>query len=311
MKIRLGTRGSALATSQSKRIIRRLEALGHELEMVIIKTEGDMDQTRPFVELGPAGLFVRALEQALVEESVDLVVHSYKDLPSLSPEQLTVAAMPERMAQCDQLLIRESSHDPKAEGPLPLRLGSMVGTASARRLALLKELRPDLRDGLLRGNVPTRLQKLKDGKFDAILLASAGLQRLHEAAEAGDSEALDFSGLIRVDLDEEWFVPAPSQGALALQVRKSDQETAKAVATLDDVEEHRAVAAERRLLELVNAGCQIPFGAWATVADGGAITLVAFLERDGLRNRVSIQGTDVETVAQEALTGLLAKESAK
>ncbi|MDF1836257.1 MAG: hydroxymethylbilane synthase, partial [Planctomycetota bacterium] len=137
MKLRLGTRGSALATSQSKRMVRRLEALGHEIEMVIIKTEGDQDQVRPFVELGPAGLFVRSLELALVENRIDFAVHSYKDLPSLSPESLVVASMPERMSQGDRLLIAQTAFDGESKGPLPVHEGSRVGTASARRLALI------------------------------------------------------------------------------------------------------------------------------------------------------------------------------
>ncbi|MBL4770129.1 MAG: hydroxymethylbilane synthase [Planctomycetes bacterium] len=312
MKLRLGTRGSALATSQSKRILRRLEALGHEIEMVIIKTEGDKDQVRPFVELGPAGLFVRSLEQALVENRIDFAVHSYKDLPSLSPESLIVACMPERMSQCDRLLISKDAHDPDAPGALPLRQGSVVGTASARRMALLHDLRPDLKSALLRGNVPTRVQKLRDGNFDAILLATAGLERLDEAVEIGDAEALDRSGLIEIDLDMEAFIPAPSQGALALQTRKDDTAVREALMALDDAKEHRAVALERRLLALVDAGCQVPFGAWCKAdPESDELSMVAFLERNGVRNRAEVYGFDIEDLAQQALGMLLAGESSK
>jgi hydroxymethylbilane synthase len=312
MKLRLGTRGSALATSQSKRIVRRLEAHGHEVEIVIIKTEGDQDQVRPFVELGPAGLFVRSLEQALVEDRIDLAVHSYKDLPSRSPESLIVAAMPERMSQCDRLVIAESAYDPDRSGPFPLRENCVVGTASARRMALIQELRPDLSSALLRGNVPTRLQKLRDGKFDAILLATAGLERLDEAVQIGDAEALDRSGLIEIDLDMEAFVPAPSQGALALQARVADQATRDALMALDDAREHRAVALERRLLALVDAGCQVPFGAWCKAdSKTDKLTMVAFLERDGSRRRARVEGTDIESLAQECLATLLGGAPAK
>jgi hydroxymethylbilane synthase len=312
MKLRLGTRGSALAISQSKRIVRRLEALGHEIEMVIIKTEGDKDQVRPFVELGPAGLFVRSLEMALVENRIDFAVHSYKDLPSLSPESLTVACMPERMSQCDRLLISKKAYDAEAPGSLPLREGSVVGTASARRMALLNELRPDLRSDLLRGNVPTRIQKLRDGHFDAILLATAGLERLDEAVVIGDAVALDRSGLIEIDLDMEAFVPAPSQGALALQTRIDDTGTRDVLMALDDAKEHRAVACERRLLALVDAGCQVPFGAWCKADDhSDQLTMVAFLERDGARKRARVQGTDIEALAQESLAILLSGELSK
>ncbi|MCA9001241.1 MAG: hydroxymethylbilane synthase [Planctomycetes bacterium] len=306
MKLRLGTRGSDLATSQSKRIVRRLEALGHEVEMVIIKTEGDRDQVRPFVELGPAGLFVRALEQALVEDRIDLAVHSYKDLPSRSPKELIVAAMPERMSQSDRLLIAEHAHDASQKGPFPLKPGSVVGTASARRIALIQELRPDLKTSLLRGNVPTRLQKLRDGQFDAILLATAGLERLDEAVDTGDAQPLDRSGLIQIDLQMDAFVPAPSQGALALQARVKDTATREALAELDDVKEHRAVAVERRLLALVDAGCQVPFGAWCkTDPETDDLELHAFLERDGSYRRARVRGVDVESLAQDGFAMLL------
>ncbi len=312
MKLRLGTRGSALATSQSKRILRRLEALGHEIEIVIIKTEGDQDQVRPFVELGPAGLFVRSLEKALVDDRIDFAVHSYKDLPSLSPDSLVVAAMPERMSQCDRLLINKPSHDPDSKGVLPLHEGCSVGTASARRLALIDELRPDLMPGLLRGNVPTRINKLRSREFDAILLATAGLERLDEAVEKGDAEPLDRSDLVEIDLDMEVFIPAPSQGALALQTRIDDTATREALMALDDAKEHRAVACERRLLALVDAGCQVPFGAWCkTESDSDQLTMVSFLERDGVRNRARVQGTDIEALAQESLALLLRKEIAQ
>ncbi|MFT4649627.1 MAG: hydroxymethylbilane synthase [Glaciecola sp.] len=312
MKLRLGTRGSALATSQSMRIVRRLEALGHEIEIVIIKTEGDKDQVRPFVELGPAGLFVRSLEMALVEDRIDFAVHSYKDLPSLSPESLIVACMPERMSQCDRLLISKEAYDAEAPGSLPLREGSVVGTASARRMALLNELRPDLKSNLLRGNVPTRIQKLRDGHFDAILLATAGLERLDEAVVIGDAVALDRSGLVEIDLNMEAFVPAPSQGALALQARIDDTAIRDVLMALDDAKEHRAVACERRLLALVDAGCQVPFGAWCKAdAHSDHLTMVAFLERDGVRRRARVQGNDIEALAQESLAILLSGELSK
>ncbi|MDF1836258.1 MAG: hypothetical protein P1V35_00180, partial [Planctomycetota bacterium] len=164
----------------------------------------------------------------------------------------------------------------------------------------------------LRGNVPTRIQKLRDREFDAILLATAGLERLDEAVELGDAEPLDRSGLVEVDLDMEVFIPAPSQGALALQARKDDTATREVLMELDDAKEHRAVACERRLLALVDAGCQVPFGAWCKTKNGtDELTMVSFLERNGLRHRARVQGTDIETMAQESLTMLLGGENTK
>jgi hydroxymethylbilane synthase len=302
--IRIGTRGSDLALTQAYGIKKDLEQLGAAAEITIIKTSGDLDQTRPFAEVGAPGLFVRELERALIESRVDMAVHCYKDLPSDSSEELQVVASPLREDPRDRLLIRAQYHERNAEG-LPLKQGARVGTASARRLALLKDLRPDLECVHLRGNVPTRINKLQSGDYDAILLASAGINRLELAATRGECDPVQRTGLVEVNLDPTRFVPAPSQGALALQVRRGDEDSAKWVRQLDDEKSHRAVLIERNLLALVEAGCQVPFGAIAIENGTENMELLAALEVNGQMRRVSITGAEPALLAQAVYEQLL------
>lgn len=293
----LGTRGSQLALTQSNWVKSGLEALGHTVELRIIQTQGDLDRDSAFENLGAAGVFVRSLEQALLRGEVDLAVHSYKDLPSESPPDLMVAAVPERRDPADVLLSRAEVLDESAAGLLPLREGARVGTAAARRKALLRELRPDLRLGILRGNVPTRIRKLLDGEHDAIVLAAAGLDRL--AGETADLRR----ELAEIRLDPEVFVPAPSQGALALQVRRGDPAEA-AVGDLDDADVRRSVHAERRLLELMQGGCHVPFGAWCRpAAEDGVLRMDAIFgdpdDPSAPLRRARGRSADAESLAGE------------
>ncbi len=301
--LRIGTRGSALAMTQARHMAARLNELGHTSEIVVVRTTGDADQVRPFAEVGAPGVFVRELESALQEERVDLAVHCYKDLPSLSPDDLVVAAMPEREDPRDRLLVAEAAHDADAPG-LPLREGARVGTASARRRALVQDLRPDLVCENLRGNVPTRIDKLRAGEHDAIVLASAGLLRLERAARLGEGPALERDGLVELDLPPESFVPAPSQGALALQVREADDQLRSLLVALDDSAGHRAVRVERELLARVEAGCQAPFGAWCRQTTGGELELFGVLEVAGELRRWNGVGAD-DALAREAADLLL------
>ena len=301
--LRLGTRGSDLALTQAHGIAARLGELGVACEVVIIRTSGDADQVRPFAQVGAPGLFVRELEGALEEGRVDVAVHCYKDLPSLSPEGLVVAAMPEREDPRDRLLVRAEHHDADA-GPIPVRQGCRVGTASARRTALLAHLRPDLEATHLRGNVPTRVQRLREGQHDAVLLAGAGLDRLALAASRGECAPLDLEGLVVHDLDPTLFVPAPSQGALALQVRRDDARAAELVQRLDQPEEHELVRAERALLAAVEAGCQVPFGAWCR-REGEELELFAALDVDGELRRSTQRGRDPRDLARAVHDDLL------
>jgi len=290
MNLRIGTRGSALARAQAADVARRLEAAGHTTETVVISTVGDRVTDRRFTDVGAFGVFVREIETALLERHVDVAVHSYKDLPSASPEALVIGAVPERLDPADLLLAVPASADAGAPG-LPLRPGVRVGTSAARRRALVRQARPDLELGLLRGNVPTRVQSLSEGRFDAIVLASAGLTRLARAAGVASVVPAE---VVCTRLDPRCFVPAPSQGAVAVQVRRDDADIREAVAMIDDLQTVRTLAAERELLRLAEAGCNRPFGAWCAVTDGGRLSLVAALgdDEDGPMRRAEALGDD-------------------
>lgn len=297
MKIRIGTRNSRLARVQTDDVAAMLAAHGHEIEIVPITTEGDRKQDVAFDRVGTQGVFVKEIERALEENQVDLAVHSLKDLPGAMPEGLVLAAVPERLDAADRLLARPDAADPEA-GVIPLVQGANVGTASARRECLLRALRPDLEVTLLRGNLPTRMARLKDGMYDAILLAAAGIERLDRAAAVGRCEPLPHEGIVASRLDPEVFVPAPAQGALALQTRRDDEATRAAAGALDDAAAHRAVRAERALLTLVEGGCQVPFSAWCRPSgDGDDLHMIAFLERNGKRTHADATASDPEALA--------------
>lgn len=294
MALRLGTRGSALARAQATDVARRLEATGHIVTTEIITTIGDQVTDRSFAEVGTYGVFVREIESALMDGRIDLAVHSYKDLPSQGPESLVVAAVPERLDPADVLIARRDALE--SGRVIPVRAGARIGTASARRRALIHELGPDVTVEMLRGNVPTRLRALVSGQFDAIILAAAGLARLERAGEATD--ALSNPELVRARLDPHTFVPAPAQGAIAVQVRRDDGPTRAAVAAIDDPSTGAAIAAERAVMARAGAGCTVPLGAWCDVAANGQLTLTAILgSDDGLMNRATVSGTDPERLA--------------
>jgi hydroxymethylbilane synthase len=293
VKVRIGTRGSRLALHQARMVSRMLNEHGHETELTIIKTAGDRDRDSAFINVGEPGIFVREIETALLEERVDLAVHSYKDVPSKGPERLVIAAVPERVDTADRILVRMESAE-QTRLPLPVRTGAVIGSASARRRSLLKYLRPDVSTALLRGNLPTRVRRVVEGAFDATLLASAGLTRLDRDTEG---QKLDRTGVFEMRLDPEVFVPAPSQGAVAVQVRRDDDATRGAAIALDDVPAHRAVRAERALLALVEGGCQVPFGAFCRALEDGRLLMDAFLERNGRYAFVRGEGADPEALA--------------
>lgn len=294
MKLRLGTRGSRLARTQSGHVAERLRARGHEVELVIVETAGDRDRTSAFADIGTFGIFVREIERHLVDRSVDVAVHSFKDVPTKGrPEELIIAAVPERRDAADVLLIRPEAVDPAADDPLGLVRGARVGTSSARRRAQIAALRPDLATVPFRGNVTTRVRKLRAGECEATLLAAAGLARL-----ADGPEALDLEGIVLRRLPPDRFVPAPAQGALALQVRADREDVIRAVREIDDPHVACALVAERELLRLVEGGCDLPFGAWAeTDASGEGLRLVAGLEVDGEFRRVIRRGKEPEALA--------------
>jgi len=249
--IRIATRGSALALAQSRLVAARLAAIGLPSELVVRRTQGDAIVDRPFRQMEGKGFFTKELEEALLAEEAELAVHSLKDLPTEMPAGLTIAATPEREDPSDVLVVRRERHDPRFA--LPVAPGSRVGTTSTRRRAQWIARRPDTTLVELRGNVPTRIEKLLRGEYDAIVIARAGIARL----------GADLSTLVAVRLDPRSFVPAPGQGALAIEIRDDARELARSLLVLDDREVRAAVDAERRVLALLGGGCLEPVGAFA------------------------------------------------
>jgi hydroxymethylbilane synthase len=275
-KLRLGTRGSELARTQSGTVAAALERFGFEIELTIIKTAGDQNTTSAFAAIGPQGVFVREIEQALVERRIDVAVHSFKDLPTKSPAELAIGAVPQRVDPADLLLVRRDALAGAADDWLPLKHGARVGTASARRRAWLASFRGDLAVEPLRGNVPTRVRRLEEGLFDAIVLAAAGVERLQAEQRLGSALA----DITVLRLDPARFVPAPAQGALAVQCRHDDERVLDALARIDHAPSRTAVSVERDALARAEGGCDVAFGAYC-VAARGPHEVVAMLERGG------------------------------
>ncbi|MGJ9413286.1 hydroxymethylbilane synthase [Aeromicrobium sp. CF4.19] len=259
--LRLGTRASALATTQSGHVAERLtELTGTPVELVTVSTEGDRDQTSALRDIGGTGVFVAALREAVVDGTVDFAVHSLKDLPTAQDPRLALAAIAQREDARDALVAR----DGLTLGELPP--GSRVGTGSPRREAQINALGLGLEIVGVRGNVDTRLGKVASGELDAVVLARAGLLRLGRADETTET------------LDPIQVLPAPGQGALACECRVDDDATARLLAVLDDPDTRAAVTAERSLLATLEAGCSAPVGALADVVwgdDGDEIWLRA------------------------------------
>ncbi len=263
MRLRLGTRGSALALRQSGLVAAALERYGHDVELVTIRTTGDV-LPGSLVAAGGKGLFVKEIEEALLARAVDFAVHSLKDMPAVLPAGLTLVATPPREDARDVLVTAVP-----AEGLAALAPGARIGTSSARRRAQLLARRRDLAPVSLRGNIDTRLRKLAAGEADAILLAAAGLHRLGLVPAAMTA------------LEPAEFVPAIGQGALALEARLDDAETCRALRALDDPTSACAVAAERAFLTAIGGDCQTPLAAHATVANRRLVMRALVAEVDG------------------------------
>lgn len=268
MKLILGTRGSRLALAQSEMIAAQLRALhpGLAVELRVITTKGDRILDVALSAVGDKGLFVKELEQALLDREVDLCVHSCKDLPSLVPPGLTLAAFPERADPRDVLVTRA---DTAAEGGAldALRRGAVVGTSSLRRACQLRALRPDLELRDVRGNVDTRLRKLAEGQYEALVLATAGLVRLGLLDGEGPmvSDGVPF---VARPLPADLMLPAVAQGTLAVECRADDAATLALLAPLDHAPTRAAALAERAFLRRLEGGCQVPIAAYATLAAG-------------------------------------------
>jgi len=264
--LRLGSRRSPMAVAQSRQVAERItQATGRQVEIVGVTTLGDVSRAQ-LTQIGGTGVFVSALREALLAGDVDLAVHSLKDLPSVQPGDIELAAVPPRDDPRDVLIGRD---DAKLAD---LPAGARVGTGSPRRIAQLLALRPDLRCLPIRGNAGTRMGKIAAGEVDAVVLAYAGLSRLR---------TLDAVSQV-FELDE--MLPAPGQGALAVECRADDPRTAELLAAINDEASMRAVAAERSLLAALGAGCSAPVAGYAhAVGDGLVVLSAAVLSTDGSR----------------------------
>lgn len=278
--VTVGTRGSSLARTQTALVVAALRAQWPELEIAtkIIKTEGDRRLDVSTTQLGK-GAFVKEIELALLNGEIDLAVHSCKDVPTDPVPGLTLAAFPRRADPRDVLVARDGL---RLAG---LPANAVVGTSSSRRRAQLLIHRPDLRVADIRGNVDTRLRKLQDGQYDAVILAAAGLDRLgllHHATEI---------------LDPEVMLPAPAQGALAVQARAGDEATLALLEPLNDPATQAAVTAERAFLRALGGGCRVPIAAYAHVEDGRLVLHGLVAADDGSQHaRGQVEGAVAETV---------------
>ena len=259
-KVTIATRGSQLALWQAEHIKSRLMAQyeGLEVELPILKTKGDIILDVPLAKVGGKGLFVKEIEEALLAGTADLAVHSMKDVPMVLPEGLTLGAVPEREV-CTDLFLSE-----KYAALEDLPQGAKLGTSSLRRQSQALALRPDLEVAMLRGNVETRLRKMKEGQYDAIILARAGVKRLGLGAS------------LQQDLTPPSFLPAVGQGALGIEIRDDRPEMRELVAFLDHTPTRLCVTAERAFLRRLDGGCQVPIAAHA-VLDGEELVLEALV----------------------------------
>lgn len=272
--ITLGTRGSKLALVQTELVRAALQRAHPQIQTRIetITTKGDIVLDRPLSAIGDKGLFVTEIEEALRQRRIDLAVHSAKDLPSQLPPDMRIAAYAQRADPRDVLI----TYSGERLDTLPA--DALVGTSSLRRACQLQHMRPDLRIADLRGNVDTRLRKLHEGQYDAIILAAAGLQRLGLTAQVTEW------------LQPDRMIPAVAQGALAIEVRSDDQDMLALLAPLNDQETHLAVTAERAFLACIGGGCQLPIGAYAQV-DGTQLRIIGMIgTSEGRMVRGELQG---------------------
>ncbi|MGG4497912.1 hydroxymethylbilane synthase [Brevibacillus reuszeri] len=258
---KVGTRRSNLALTQTNWVVDQLKGLAPEADFELheIVTKGDRILDVTLSKVGGKGLFVKEIEQSLFDKETDFAVHSCKDMPSELPEGLVIGAIPKRVDPRDVLL----SKDGKTLDELPE--GALVGTSSLRRSAQILAHRPDIQIESLRGNIDTRVRKLEEGNFDAIILAAAGLERVN------------FEGEIAQFLPVEISLPAVGQGALAIECRADDEEMLALLKRIDHEPTRRAVTAERSFLHKLQGGCQVPIGAYATVAEDNLITLTGMV----------------------------------
>jgi hydroxymethylbilane synthase len=285
MHIRIGTRGSDLALWQAYHVKSQLEKNGNTVEITIIKTQGDKIQDLSFDKLEGKGFFTKEIETALLSKEIDLAVHSHKDLETTPPSGLCIAAVSDREDAAELLVIQKNQFSSKLLWEL--NLNASIGTSSARRKSLVMAHRSDLEIRELRGNVPTRIQKLRDGQYDAILLAKAGVSRLN----------IDLSEFHVVELNPKIVVPAPAQGVLALQVRENETELFQEIQKLNNPWVEKQISIERKVLNLMEGGCQLPLGVYCDTENvyvsyakqwemGSKYYVFSYSEKEGLAEEI-------------------------
>lgn len=288
MHYRIGTRGSKLALVQSEYVKRRMEEAYPEdtFELVIIKTTGDKVTDKPLAAIGTKGLFVKEIEEALLSGSIDMAVHSMKDMPAECATELTFAKAWKREDCRDVLILKTAGSFSK------LPSGAVIGTGSLRRACQLAMLRPDIQFTAIRGNVDTRINKLMDDSYglDGIVLAAAGLNRLGRSSE------------ITEYLDPEVVIPAPAQGVLAIETAEVNTELLDKINALSDDNSDREAVAERTFLKLTGGGCHAPVGAHCVTKENGDLQMVVLFGNDDCSSilRIEVTGTDSEAVGHEA-----------
>ena len=296
--IQIGSRGSDLALWQANHVKNQLEQLGYSVDITIITTQGDAIQDLSFDKLEGKGFFTKEIELALLEKSIDLAVHSHKDLETNQPEGLIIACVSERENPADLLLVAKSAVDSACLWDL--KENAIIGTSSARRKSQVVGFREDVSIKDLRGNVPTRIQKLREGQYDAILLAKAGVDRLK----------IDLSEFHVVVLDPTEFIPAPAQGVLALQIREEDEALFTLLQKMNHSTVQNQIAIERKVLNLMQGGCQLPLGVYC---DDNNVVFVSYTANwedganwyeyatDDLSNLAEIIVEDLVAAANEEL----------
>ncbi len=296
--IQIGSRGSDLALWQANHVKNQLEQLGCSVDITIITTQGDAIQDLSFDKLEGKGFFTKEIELALLEKSIDLAVHSHKDLETNQPEGLIIACVSEREDPADLLLVAKSAVDSACLWDL--KENAVIGTSSARRKSQVVGFREDVSIKDLRGNVPTRIQKLREGQYDAILLAKAGVDRLK----------IDLSEFHVVVLDPTEFIPAPAQGVLALQIREEDEALFTLLQKMNHSTVQNQIAIERKVLNLMQGGCQLPLGVYC---DDNNVVFVSYTANwedganwyeyatDDLSNLAEIIVEDLVAAANEEL----------
>ena len=289
----IGSRGSDLALWQAYFVKSELEKLGCSVEINIIKTQGDKIQHLSFDKLEGKGFFTKEIEDALLNKSIDLAVHSHKDLETTPPAGLKISCVSQRANPADILLINKNAVDTTQKWSL--KANAIVGTSSARRKSQVLKYRGDVTINDLRGNVPTRIDKLRQGNYDAILLAKAGVDRLE----------LDLSEFEEVVLDPTEFVPAPAQGVLGLQIREGDDELHAVLQKMNFPDVQQRIELERKVLNLLDGGCQLPLGVFCTEENQLFVSFAPDLDGECIGLNYTI--TEFNGMAEKVITDLQAK----